>query len=327
MVPHPRREVGSGNGKPRVLLVDDHPVVLARLSAVLAADFDVVGTAADGRQALDVARRLDPDAIVLDINMPRFDGFQTMRALGRARSRAPVIFLSMHDDDDHVSEAFRLGGRGYVLKPRMLSDLVTALDHVLGGRLFMPSLPSLCQVTAHGHALNLHSNEQSFADALAALFDLALQRGDATCLVATAQVRDGVTQGLHERGWDVGPSTRLRRYRTVDAHAALDGLLRDGLPDATRLAQIVEDLDEYRRDACEQPSSSLTVAGKLSGLLIEADNVAGALALERQWTTLTAGRPFLTVCGYATSCFHDHASDAWSMTAAEHSAVSHAGDD
>jgi CheY-like chemotaxis protein len=296
--------------------------VLGTVSSLLTDTFDVVGVATDGRQALEIARRLDPDAIVLDINMPGFSGFETMRALESTGSRAVVVFLSLMSDDDHISEAFRLGGRAYVVKSRMLSNLPVALDQVLLGRRFMPSLPSLLHVTeAGGHAMHLYDSEDSFVDAVAPLLDLALHRGDATCLIATESIRDGVSAHLQACGWDVGPSATLKRYRAVDTHAALDGLMRDGLPDATRLAAIVEDLDEYRRTVCTDPSSRITIAGNLAVPLIAAGNASGALAIERLWATLTENRPFFTLCAYSTSCFGDHASDAWSMITSEHSSV------
>src|SRR3954470_20733056 len=90
----PRLIRSSGAAKPRVLLVDDQRGILEIVSALLADDFDVVGVATDGRQAVDTARRIAPEVIVLDINMPGLDGFQTKRELDRAGSRAPVVFLS-----------------------------------------------------------------------------------------------------------------------------------------------------------------------------------------------------------------------------------------
>jgi CheY-like chemotaxis protein len=293
---------------------------------MLAGSFDVVGMATDGREGLELARRLDPDAIVLDINMPGVDGFQTMRALERTGSRASVVFLSLLGDDEHISEAFRLGGRAYVVKSRMLSDLAVALDQVLLGGRFVPSLSSLAEITgACGHAMHVYGSEESFADALVSCFDLALHRGDAACLVAAPSIRDRVTTGLRARGWDVGSSTGMRRYRTIDTHAALADLVRGGLPDPTRLAEVVEELDEYRRTACDGSSSRLTIVGDLSGSLKAAGNPGGAHAMERLWNIHTEGRPFLTVCGYSVSGFGD-ASDDWSTTASEHSTVCHAND-
>src|SRR5678810_227823 len=106
----------SGGRKPRVLLVDDHRVLLDRVSSLLSNDFDVVGLYTDGREAIDAAPTVAPDVVVLDINMPGLDGFQTMRGLTQAGSRAPVVMLSLHDAEECVAEAFRCGARGYVLK-------------------------------------------------------------------------------------------------------------------------------------------------------------------------------------------------------------------
>src|SRR5262245_560974 len=94
----------SGAGpKPRVFLVDDHRQVLDAVSAMLADDFDVVGVATDGSQALDTVRQVDPDVIVLDVDMPGLDGFQTLRAFKRGGlPTPPAVFLSMHDADDII---------------------------------------------------------------------------------------------------------------------------------------------------------------------------------------------------------------------------------
>jgi hypothetical protein len=174
--------------------------------------------------------------------------------------------------------------------------------------------------------VHLHDTEESFADAIASCFDVALRRGEATCLIGTEVLRERVATLLRARGWDVGESGTERRYRSLDTHAALDGLVRDRLPDAVRLLEFVDELDAYRRTVGLGGSSRLTIAGDLSGSLCAAGNTAGAFAVERLWNIHTEGRPFFTVCGYSLSCFREQASDAWTMTAAEHSAVCLAND-
>ena len=106
-----RRPPSDSSSKPRVLIVDDHQRVIEAMSSILAEDFEIAGVATDGRQAVERAVGLEPDAVVLDIGMPGLDGFQTSRALQRAGSRAPIVFLSMYDGDDYVREAFRHGAR------------------------------------------------------------------------------------------------------------------------------------------------------------------------------------------------------------------------
>lgn len=290
---------------------------------MLADDFDVVGVATDGRQALQTARRADPDVIVLDVDMPGLDGFQTLRALKQEGLAAPAVFLSMHEAD----AAFQCGGRGYVVKSHLGRDLASALDQALLGGLFVPSLTSLFRLThASMHAMQVHRDVETFLDGLAFFFDLALRRGDATCVIANAPVREGLSVRLRARGWHGGGSSGHNRILVIDAADALNRFMRNGLPDADRLAEIAAELDQYRIAVAEGPTSRLTISGNLVMSLISDGNASAAIALESHWNTLTHGLPFVTLCGYATSCFHDGVPTLWSDACAEHSVLSHAGD-
>ena len=319
----------SGGQKPRVVLVDDHRTVLDNVSSLLSNDFDVVGLFTDGRQAIDAAPAVAPDVIVLDINMPGLNGFETMRALEQSGSRAPVVFLSLHNAEEYVAEAFRCGGRGYVLKRRLAQDLRGALDQVLHGRMFAPSLTSLYQLagsTGASHAMQLYGDVPSFLDGLAAFFDMALRHGDATCIAATEDVSEGLRARLRARGWDVGGSPGHDRCLFVDAKDALNRFMRNGRPDADQFAEFGAEIDEFRRAAAENETSRLTMFGNMVVSLMEGGNAAGAIALENQWNALTHDRPYFTLCGYATSCFHNGSADLWSNACAEHWAVSNATD-
>ena len=294
---------------------------------MLSGDFDVVGVATDGTEAVGKAGQANPDVIVMDVQMPGLDGFGTLRALKRGGLVAtPVVFVSMHDADEIVSEAFRCGGRGYVLKQRVGHDLMNALDQVLDGRAFVPSLGTLLSGNDVVHAMQLYDGAESFADGLAGFFDLALRRGDATCLIANRLVRESVRDGLRARGWDVGGSSRHKRYLEVDAADALNRFIRNGLPDPDRLAGVVKELDEYRRAESAGATSRLTVCGNMVVSLIEDGNAPAAIALESLWNELTRDLPFLTLCGYASSCFHDGVPGLWSGACTEHRALSHAKD-
>ena len=314
--------------KPRVLLVDDHRQFLDAVSAMLADDFDVVGAATDGRHALAVAADVEPEVIVLDVEMPGLDGFQTLRALQQAGfATTPAVFLSMHDADEYVNEAFRCGARGYVVKPRISRDLATALDQALLGRAFVPSLASLHQLAnSDMHAMHLRHDPKSFIDDVASFFDVALRRGDATCIIATADVRQGVHERLRALGWDVGGSSGHKRHAVIDAADALSRFMRNGLPDPNRLAEIAEELDDYRRAAAEGAPARLTIFGNMVEMLSAEGNTSAVISLERLWNTFTHDRPFLTLCGYATSCFHVGVPDLWRNVCDAHRALSHADD-
>ncbi len=128
----------------RVLLADDHEAMLERVARLLKTECNVVGTVTDGQQALEAARDLKPDVLVLDISMPVMNGIETAHNLTKAGIEARIVFLTMHDDLDFAREALEAGALGYVLKPRIASDLVAAIKEAYAGRSFLsPSLPSL----------------------------------------------------------------------------------------------------------------------------------------------------------------------------------------
>ncbi|MCL1693665.1 MAG: response regulator transcription factor [Actinomycetia bacterium] len=123
----------------RVLLADDHPVLRAGLSALLSAEpeIEVVGEADDGLDCMELAAKLRPDIILLDINMPRCGGFE---ALDRIRDELPdtrVLVLTMHDDVGYLRRVLAAGGSGYILKQAAGAELLTALHTVSDGGVFI----------------------------------------------------------------------------------------------------------------------------------------------------------------------------------------------
>ena len=122
---------------PRILLVDDNEAMLARSAAVLSPYCIVVGTARNGRVALEAARTLQPDVIVLDISMPGMSGIELASRLRAGGSKAALVFLTVHDDEELILAARDVGGIGYVVKPRLGADLVRAVQEARAGRPFL----------------------------------------------------------------------------------------------------------------------------------------------------------------------------------------------
>jgi DNA-binding NarL/FixJ family response regulator len=136
----------SGRGRRiRVLVADDHAILRQGLRAILEAeaDFDVVGEAADGREAVRKARLLAPDVVVMDVSMPRMNGLE---ATGRIVEECPtirVVALTMHSIEEYVYSLLKAGAKGYVLKESVSSDLVEAIRVVVrGGTYLHPSISS-----------------------------------------------------------------------------------------------------------------------------------------------------------------------------------------
>jgi DNA-binding NarL/FixJ family response regulator len=123
----------------RVLLADDHPVLVAGLVKLLEEEFDVVGTASDGLELVSAAQRLQPDAAVIDISMPKLNGIDAIRRIRKASPSSKLVVLSVHSDAAYVREARLAGAHGYVQKQSAWGDLLEALRRVLSGGAFIPA--------------------------------------------------------------------------------------------------------------------------------------------------------------------------------------------
>ncbi|MEV4549088.1 response regulator [Nonomuraea wenchangensis] len=119
----------------RVLLADDQPLIRTALQLVIsdAPDLELVGEAATGLHAVQLAEELDPDVVVMDIRMPVMDGIEATRLIARGPGRARVIVLTTFDEDDHVHGALRAGASGFLVKDMALDDILTAIRVVAAG--------------------------------------------------------------------------------------------------------------------------------------------------------------------------------------------------
>lgn len=123
----------------RVLLAEDHTIVREGLRALLEdpEDIEVVGEACDGRRAVEMARALQPDVVLMDLGMPGLNGMDATRQIRAHAPAARVLVLSMHAGEEYVRPAIRAGAVGYLVKGAGLSDLVAAIRAVAGGEAFV----------------------------------------------------------------------------------------------------------------------------------------------------------------------------------------------
>ena len=126
--------------KTRVLLADDHQIVLEGLKSLLAGEFDVVGSVRDGRALVDQAATLHPDVIVADISMPQLNGIEAARQIKKADKNIKIVFLTMHPDATYAANAFEAGASGFVLKHSAPSELITAIHEAMKGRTYVTPL-------------------------------------------------------------------------------------------------------------------------------------------------------------------------------------------
>ena len=124
----------------RLLLADDHLMFAQGLESLLRDEFELLGTAENGEQLAESALLLSPDVILVDISMPLLNGFDAVRRIRASGSDAKVIFLTMHNDATLLSEAFRCGASGYVLKQAAGEELVNAIRAVACGNNYVSPL-------------------------------------------------------------------------------------------------------------------------------------------------------------------------------------------
>jgi DNA-binding NarL/FixJ family response regulator len=126
--------------RPRILMADDHVMLLEAFKALLAPDFEVVGMVTDGRMLLEEFSRLDPEVVLLDVAMPLLNGLDAGRQLKARRRSVKLIYLTMNPDPYVASEALRLGASGYVLKSSAAQELKQAIREALRGRSYITPL-------------------------------------------------------------------------------------------------------------------------------------------------------------------------------------------
>ena len=124
----------------RVLLAEDHTLLLDAFAKLLEPHCDVVGTAGDGRELLEAAKLLEPDVVVADISMPLLNGLEAGRRLREILPDTKLVFVTVNEDPDLAAEALRMGASAYVLKKSATSELFHAIREVLAGRSYVTPL-------------------------------------------------------------------------------------------------------------------------------------------------------------------------------------------
>jgi len=121
----------------RILVADDHLLIRERVTHLLEPTFDIIGVVDNGKDLLSEANRLNPEIIVLDISMPELNGIDAARQLRSSGSQAKLVFLTVHEQVQFVRRCMAEGALGYVVKPRLESDLMQAVEEALLNRRYI----------------------------------------------------------------------------------------------------------------------------------------------------------------------------------------------
>ena len=185
----------------RIVIADDHPVLRKGLRQVIEADpsVQVVAEADDGETALAQLEELQPQIAVLDIDMPKLDGFAVMKEIQRRRLVIDVVLLTLHSDEVLFNEAMDLGAKGYILKESAVSDIVSGIQAVAAGRHYVTS-----SLTAH--LIRHRSREQAFARRRPSIAALTVTERRILRMIARGQSSKEIAAEL------------FIHYRTVENH-------------------------------------------------------------------------------------------------------------
>lgn len=185
----------------RVLLAEDHELVRSGIRSLLEAskEVQVVGEAGNGRQAVELATQLKPDLVLMDLAMNDLNGIDATRQLTAQESKANVIILSMHGDEQYIYEALKAGAKGYVLKSSAFKELIAGIQEVCAGRTYVS--PSLSNVVVNDYVRRAKS-----AHAPNELDKLTTREREVLQLIAEGNSSAEVAQMLYISG------------RTVDTH-------------------------------------------------------------------------------------------------------------
>jgi len=213
---------------PRILIVEDHEPFRRFLCSELEKrpEFEVVGEVSDGLEAVQLAQHLQPDLILLDIGLPNLDGIEAARRIRTLVPNAILLFVSLESSSEVVQETFRLGGRGYVQKQFVHSDLLPAIDAVLEGKRFVRTEPEfdhhIQAQASQRHEIFFCADDAVLLDGLTHFIAGALSGGNPAIVWITESHRHSLLEKLLARGVDVDAAIQQGTFLAPDASETAD---------------------------------------------------------------------------------------------------------
>jgi CheY-like chemotaxis protein len=319
----------------RVLVVDDYEPWRRTVSATLLKkpELQVAGEATDGLEAVQKAKELQPDLILMDIGLPNLNGIEAARRIFRSVPDTKILFVSEERSAEIADEALRTGGCAYVIKSHATSELLPAIEAALQGKRFVSTtLPSLdCNVPFNDHSAAIkHCHEVSFfaddaavVDRYARFIASALNSGSVVISVTTEAHQISVVQRLATDGVDLAAAIEQGRYIPVDAADTLSRLLTvNDMPDPVRCAKVIDDLLTRAIEGAKRNNVRVVFCGEVAPTLLSRGNAEGAIQLEHMWDEITRKQGVDTLCGYLWSLLPGRENNPFfQRICAEHSAV------
>jgi len=290
----------------RTLIVDDFEPFRRLLRSALEqrAEFQIVGEAADGLEAVNKAKDLQPDLILMDIGLPTLNGVEAARQIRGDVPHARLLFLSMECSSSIIRETFRLGGSGYVDKLRLKFDLLPAVQAIReGGKFVSSALDFADSMDADPrHDVHFFSDDTVFVETVSRFLTSALNSGNSAIVLATASHRELLAERLKETT-NIDVAIQNGSYIAIDAADALAHIMVNDSPDLDRFSNALLGLLERATKAASAKCPRVAIFGECVGLLCEAGNTTAAIELERTGNSLIKMHNADILCAYPLNAF------------------------
>jgi DNA-binding NarL/FixJ family response regulator len=342
------RKAGRTGKSVRVFVVDDYEPWRRFVSTTLQKQqgLQVIGEAVDGLEAVQKARQLQPDLILLDIGLPTLDGIEAARRIRELSPKSRILFVSENRSWDIAEEALRTGAGGYVVKSDAASELLPAVNAVLGGKRFVSASlagndvtdPTDEQTADHNsgvvlpfppqnvwiarHEAGFYSDDRFVLDDLVQFIGAALKAGNAAIVVATESHRDSLLPRLHADGLDIGAAIEQGRYIALDAADALPTFMFSGMPDPVLFLKLLGSVIVTAAEAVKGEQARVAIFGEMCHLLWAQGNAEAAIQVEKLGNELAKKYDVDILCGYSPGSVQGGMdSQIFQRICAEHSAV------
>jgi DNA-binding NarL/FixJ family response regulator len=308
-----------------ILVVEDFEPIRRFVCSALEsrADFQVIGQAADGLEAIQNAEDLQPDLVLLDISLPKLNGIAAARQILSRVPKAKILFLSENTSQGTVEEALRTGASGYVVKSDAGKELLGAVEAVIHGGRFVSRRLEGWSFAPHRHDVLFYSDEAEFLDGFTNFIAGVLQAGNAVLVVATESHRNGLVLNLQRRGLDISAAIEQGHYIPLDVAETLATFMVDDMPDPVRFFKTGGDLIVRAATGAKGEHLRVAACGECAPVLWAQGKAAAAVRLEQLWDEIATTYGVDILCGYRLIEFHGNdGPDMFQRICAAHTAVS-----
>lgn len=328
----------------RILVVDDYEPFRRFTRSTLEGrlDFQIVGEAADGLEAVRKAGQLQPDLIVLDIGLPLLNGIAAARKIRKLCPDSKILFLSQESSANVAREALSLGAIGYLVKTHAGGELLAAVEAVSQGRQFVSrgvsgndntrdvhvrneasTSPARRTVaTDRNHAVKFYSDDASFVIGFARFIEIGLDAGNTVVVVATESHRNSFFQRLQARGLNISAAIEQGRYIPLDVADTLSSFMVNDVPDTARFLKVAGNLITAASKSLNGGSPRIAACGECAPVLWAEGKANAAVQVEHLWDEIARTCNIDILCGYVLNGFQRaHESPVYERICAEHSLV------